>query len=161
VCALLVLAACSHGNTGAGDTTTLRIGFSTEPHSLNPLDQYNGQELVMDRLFSDTLTSFDPSGNRIVPILAARVPTRESGDLSADGKTIVFHLRRGVLWQDGAPFTSADVTFTYDQLMNPNNNPVSRFGYAEIGSVDAPDAYTVRLRMKRPFSPIVSTFFGD
>jgi len=160
VCALLA-AACSHGGTGAGNTTTLRIGFSTEPHSLNPLDQYNGQELVIDRLFSDTLTSFDSTGNRIVPILASRVPTRENGDVSADGKTIVYHLRHGVQWQDGAPFTSADVAFSFDQLMNPSNNPVSRFGYVEIARVDAPDAYTVRLRMKRPFSPIVTTFFGD
>lgn len=159
-CALLV-AACSHGNTGAGDTTTLRIGFSTEPHSLNPLDQYNGQELVIQRLFTDTLTSFDPSGNRVVPILAARVPTRENGDVSADGKTIVFHLRRGVLWQDGAPFTSADVVYTYQQVMNPNNNPVTRFGYDEVDRIDAPNAYTVRLHLKRPFSPIVATFFGD
>ncbi len=161
-CLVLLLAACtSRGTIGAADTTHLRIGFSTEPHSLNPLDQYNGQEMVIQRLFTDTLTSFDPTGDRIVPILASRVPTSENGDVSSDGKTIVFHLRRGVLWQDGAPFSSADVIFTFRQLMNPNNNPVSRFGYDEVKGIDAPDPYTVRLRLRRPFSPIVSTFFGD
>jgi peptide/nickel transport system substrate-binding protein len=159
-CALAV-AACSHTNTGTGDTTTLRVGFSTEPHSLNPLDQYNGQELVIDRLFTDTLTSFDPSGNRIVPILASRVPSRENRDVSGDGKTIVFHLRRGVKWQDGAPFTSRDVVFSYRQVMSPNNNPVTRFGYDQIDRIEALDPYTVRLHLKRAFSPIVSTFFGD
>lgn len=158
---LLVLAACTSRGTVGGDATHLRVGFSTEPHSLNPLDQYNGQELVIQRLFTDTLTSFDPTGDRIVPILASRVPTRRNGDVSPDGKTIVFHLRHGVLWQDGAAFTSADVVFTFRQLMNPNNNPVSRFGYDEVDRIDAPDAYTVRLHLKRPFSPIVSTFFGD
>jgi peptide/nickel transport system substrate-binding protein len=159
-CMLSALAACTSRGIG-GDSAHLRIGFSTEPHSLNPLDQYNGQEMVIQRLFTDTLTSFDPGGNRVVPILAARVPTRENGDISADGKTIVYQLRRGVRWQDGAPFTSADVLFTYRQLMNPNNNPVTRFGYDEVDRIDAPDPYTVRLRLKRPFSPIVTTFFGD
>lgn len=159
-CVLFALAACT-SRGAAGDTTTLRIGFSTEPHSLNPLDQYNGQEMVIQRLFTDTLTSFDGSGNRVVPILASRVPTRENGDISPDGKTIVYHLRRGVLWQDGAPFTSADVVFTYRALLNPNNNPVTRFGYDEVDRIEAPDPYTVRLRLKRPFSPIVTTFFGD
>jgi peptide/nickel transport system substrate-binding protein len=157
----LVAAACSHAGTVAGDTSTLRIGISTEPHSLNPLDQYNGQEMVIERLFTDTLTSFDPTGNRVVPVLASGVPARENGDISADGKTVVFHLRRGVKWQDGAPFTSADVVFTYRQVMNPNNNPVTRFGYDQIDLIEAPDAFTVRLHLKRPFSPIVTTFFGD
>ena len=158
-CALLA-GACTHA-TKADDANELRIAFSTEPHSLNPLDQRNGQEVVITRLFSDPLTSFDPSGNRVVPILAARVPTRENGDVSRDGKTIVFHLRRGVRWQDGAPFTSADVAYTYQQVMSPENEAVSRFGYDDIRSIDAPDAYTVRLHLTRAFSPIVTTFFGD
>ena len=37
----------------------------------------------------------------------------ESWEVSPDGKKITFHLRKGVKWQDGAPFTSADVMFTY------------------------------------------------
>ncbi|HTA38376.1 MAG TPA: ABC transporter substrate-binding protein, partial [Candidatus Acidoferrales bacterium] len=74
---------------------------------------------------------------------------------------IVYHLRRGVTWQDGAPFTSADVAFTFAQVMNPQNNVVSRFGYDDVKSLETPDASTVRLRLFRPFAPIVTTFFGD
>jgi peptide/nickel transport system substrate-binding protein len=157
--ALLLGTACSRANPSHGET--LRAGFATEPHSLNPIDMQNGQEMVIDRLFSDPMTSFDSSGNRIVPILATRVPTRQNGDVSADGRTIVFHLRKGVKWQDGAPLTSADVAFTFAQVMNPANNVVSRFGYDDIRSLDTPDRYTVRLRLKRAFSPLVATFFGD
>jgi peptide/nickel transport system substrate-binding protein len=156
--ALGLLVACSHASA---PDDTLRAAFSTEPHSLNPIAMQNGQEMVIDRLFSDPLTSFDPSGNRIVPILALRVPSRENGDVSADGKTIVFHLRRGVKWQDGAPFTSADVAYTFAQVMNPANDVVSRFGYDDVESLETPDPYTVRLRLKHAYSPIVSTFFGD
>ena len=64
-------------------------------------------------------------------------------------------------WQDGAPFTSADVAFTFAQVMNPHNNVVSRFGYDDVKSLDTPDAYTVRLHLFHPFAPIVTTFFGD
>ncbi len=156
---VVTLAACTSNNAWSPDT--LRAGFSTEPHSLNPIQQQNGQELVIDRLFSDTLTSFDPTGNVTKPILAARVPTRANGDVSPDGKTIIYHLRRGVKWQDGAPFTSADVAFTFAQVMNPHNNVVSRFGYDDVKSLDTPDAYTVRLHLLHPFAPIVTTFFGD
>jgi peptide/nickel transport system substrate-binding protein len=156
----LAAAACSQPGPSANDTT-LRAGFSTEPHSLNPIAQQNGQELVIDRLFSDTLTTFDATGNVVVPLLAARVPDRANGDVSPDGKTIVYHLRHGVKWQDGAPFTSADVAFSFAQVMNPRNNVVSRFGYDDVKTLDAPDAYTVRLHLFRAFSPIVTTFFGD
>ena len=43
----------------------------------------------------------------------------ESWEISPDGKRIVFHLRKGVKWQDGAPFTSADVLFTYRRMIDP------------------------------------------
>jgi peptide/nickel transport system substrate-binding protein len=157
--ALSAAAACSQQSNGGGDT--LRVGFNTEPRSLNPIMESNGQEMVIDRLFSDPLTSFDAGGNRVVPILASAVPSVRNGGVSADGMTIIFRLRRGVRWQDGAPFTSSDVAYSFRQVMNPNNDVVSRFGYDDIATLDTPDAYTVRLRLKRPFSPIVTTFFGD
>jgi peptide/nickel transport system substrate-binding protein len=43
----------------------------------------------------------------------------ESWSVSPDNRTITFHLRRGVKWHDGAPFTSADVLFTYRLLVDP------------------------------------------
>jgi peptide/nickel transport system substrate-binding protein len=155
------LAACSHGPSSGAPSGVLRVAIGTEPHSLDPISMANGQEMVIDRLFSDPLTSYDPSGNVVMPILASRVPTRENGDVSADGKTIVFHLRHGVKWQDGAPFTSRDVAFTFRQVMNPSNDVVTRLGYDDVRAVATPDHYTVRFSLKRAFSPIVTTLFGD
>ena len=37
----------------------------------------------------------------------------ESWDVSVDGLTVIFHLRKGVMWHDGVEFTSDDVVFTY------------------------------------------------
>ena len=109
----------------------------------------------------DPLVSVDPSGRNDVPILAERVPTLENGDISKDGLTIVYHLRKNVKWQDGAPFTSADVKFSWQAILNPNNNVISQTGYALVRTVDTPDPYTAIFRMKQRFSPAIDTIFGE
>ena len=70
-------------------------------------------------------------------------------------------MRRNVVWHDGAPFTSADVKFSYDALVNPNNNVASRHGYDLIRDVTTPDPYTVVVRMKRRYAAAVTNFFSD
>ncbi|MFW9604069.1 MAG: ABC transporter substrate-binding protein, partial [Trichlorobacter sp.] len=42
-----------------------------------------------------------------------------SYSVSSDGRTITFHLRHDVTWHDGAPFTAADVLFTYRLIVDP------------------------------------------
>jgi peptide/nickel transport system substrate-binding protein len=96
-----------------------------------------------------------------VPILAAQVPTTENGGISAGGRTITYHLRPGVKWQDGAPFTSRDVAFTWRAIMNDANNVESRNGYDRVASVATPDALTVVFHLKALFAPFVDTVFAE
>jgi peptide/nickel transport system substrate-binding protein len=91
--------------------------------------------------------------------LAAAVPTLRNAGISKDGKTYVYHLRRGVRWQDGAPLTSADVRFSWQAVVNPNNNTLHREGYTEIASIDTPDKYTIVVHLKHRYPPFVSKFF--
>lgn len=49
----------------------------------------------------------------------------ESWEVSDDGLTYTFHLRQGVQFHDGSPFTSEDVRATYDRLRNPPDGVVS------------------------------------
>lgn len=139
---------------------TLRIGTGLVPRTLNPLLGTQTVESSLDRLFSDILVTVDARGN-FVPDLAADVPTTANGGISADGLTVRYKLRKHVTWQDGAPFTSADVKFTFDAIMNPNNDIVSRHGYDVVKSVDTPDTHTVVFHLKHAFSPFVATVFGD
>jgi len=137
---------------------TLRFADGEEPDTLNPL--LSGMVLVHDlgALTMGYLFVFGPSGQP-VPSLATEVPTQRNGDISRDGKTIVYKLRHGVVWHDGAPFTSADVVFTVHTILDPKTNVLSRNGWDYVRRVDAPDAHTVVFHLTRPYAAFMNTYF--
>jgi peptide/nickel transport system substrate-binding protein len=90
---------------------TLHLSVFGDPHTLNALLATNADESELAGLVMEYLVDFD-SSNTPVPVLATMVPTQANGGISADGKTITFHLRHGVKWHDGADFTAKDVLFT-------------------------------------------------
>jgi peptide/nickel transport system substrate-binding protein len=168
----LAFAACSKvsDTSGAGPSGSehswtqpgnLRIAIQGEPVTLNPLLSANTTEGMLNRLSFDVLISVKPDGKTLVPMLAADVPTTENGGISKDGLTITYKLRSGVKWQDGVPFTSKDVKFSWQAVMNPNNNVNSHVGYEEISRVDTPDDTTVVFHLKRKFAPFVDTIFAE
>ena len=59
------------------------------------------------------------------------------------------------------PVTSRDVKWSWQAIMNPDNNVVSRHGYDYVASIDTPNASTVVVHLKRRFSPFVNTFFAE
>jgi peptide/nickel transport system substrate-binding protein len=82
----------------------------------------------------------------------------ESWDILNGGLTIVFHLKKGVKWHDGAPFTSKDVEFTYKKLIDPNVKTPYSGDFERIKSLEAVDDYTVKVDYKEPFSPALSSW---
>jgi peptide/nickel transport system substrate-binding protein len=162
-CICLSFTACSRSGAGGGAprvSGVLRVDNYTEPSSLNPLLASNTAEGFLASLAFDELVTLDDKGND-VPDLAQTVPTLANGGISKDGLTITYHLRHNVKWQDGAPFTSADVKFSWQAVMNPNNNVVERRGYDQVRSLDTPDAYTAVFHLKQPFAPFIDTVFGE
>jgi peptide/nickel transport system substrate-binding protein len=77
----------------------------------------------------------------------------ERWEISPDRKTITFHLRRGVRWHDGKPFTSADVQYTLLEVVK-KLNPRAATAFQKIEAVDAPDEHTAVLRFSEPASAI-------
>ncbi|MGH7683653.1 MAG: peptide ABC transporter substrate-binding protein, partial [Vulcanimicrobiaceae bacterium] len=140
----------------------LRIGIQSPPNSLQGIFTSNTTEVMIDRLVYDPLITVDASGKKLIPVLAAEVPTLENGGISKDGLSITYKLRRNVKWQDGTPFTSADVKFSWKAIMNPANNVGgSRNGYNLVRAIDTPDAHTAIFRLKEKFAPAVNTFFAE
>jgi peptide/nickel transport system substrate-binding protein len=136
---------------------TVRIGLYEEPDTLDPVVTEEAFASDAFQLIYDGLIRYDERG-RAVPDLALQVPSPGNGGISADGKTVLYHLARGVRWHDGAPFTAADVIFTWRAIMNPANNVPTRTGYDRIAAIDAPDPYTVRLHLREPYAPAVYLF---
>ncbi len=139
---------------------TLRVATGVVPRTLNPILATQTIDSMLSRLFSDILVTCDAHGN-LVPDLAAAVPTTENGGISADGLTVTYHLRKHVTWQDGKPFSSTDVKFTYDLIMNRDNDVISRHGYDVVERVDTPDPDTVVFHLNHRFAPFVATVFGE
>jgi peptide/nickel transport system substrate-binding protein len=159
---LATSAGCTHaGAAGSAPVhgDTLNVAESGATNTLNPILSTQQFEVQAEALALDPLIATDEKGND-VPILAARVPTLENGDISKDGLTITYHLRHGVVWQDGAPFTSHDVAFTWQAIMNPRTAVATRHGYDDIARIDTPDPYTAIFHLERPFAPAVHTFFA-
>ena len=82
----------------------------------------------------------------------------ESWEILDGGLVIVFHLKKNVLWHDGAPFTSKDVAFTYSKLMDPAVKTPYSGDFERILKLQTPDDYTVRVTYKEPFSPALSSW---
>ncbi|MBC5806840.1 MAG: hypothetical protein DLM53_09925 [Candidatus Eremiobacter antarcticus] len=169
LCAVLIGSGCTKVSTGVGTGAqqrtkgviphVLRYAEIAEPDNLSLLLSTQIVTIDLAYFMYSFLFNVDDHDN-FVPEIATEVPTLENGGISKDGKTIIYHIRKGVKWQDGVPLTAKDVVFTFQQIMNPANNVQVRTGYDQIKDVVAPDDATVVVHMKNVFAPIIAYFMG-
>ncbi len=103
---------------------------------------------VTDRLFV-SLTDFDNDRQIEVPLLA------KAWEMSPDGLTWTYHLRRGAAFSDGHPLTAEDVLFSFDLVYDPEIHPsvveLLKPGGKPV-QYSAPDSYTVVFRIAKPYA---------
>lgn len=125
-------------------------GLAGQPQYLNPvLSQYNDVDRDLCALIFNGLTDINEKGE-IVPDLAL------GWEVSEDGLTYTFHLRRGVRWHDGQVFTADDVVFTIRTMQDPDYQGVPYL--AELWrsvSVQKLDDYTVLFTLREPYAPFM------
>jgi peptide/nickel transport system substrate-binding protein len=139
---------------------TLRYADIEDPNSMNPLLRLEAVSTDIDMFIYGFFFNLDDKMH-YVPELALEVPTKQNGGISKDGLTLTYHLRHGVKWHDGYPFTAHDVVFTVHAILNKDNNLQTRSGWDKITSADAPDDYTVRLHLKQIYGAAISTYFAE
>ena len=122
---------------------TLTIALSAEPPGLDPT---TGPSATIKRVVHynllEGLFKVDRSG-RVVPALA------KSFQVSKDGREYTFRLHKGIQFHDGKPWTSADVKYTFERLLDPKTAAVNRKYYEGIESIQTVDSLTVKMKMKR------------
>ncbi len=132
-------------------------GWTQEPDSIVPYYTQMSYASWIAQLTIVGLGEWDDQGN-FVTELAAEVPSAENGGVSADGLTVTWKLKPGLLWSDGEPLTSADVKFTWESIMDPGNAAMQKGAYGNIASIDTPDDTTVVIHFSALYPPWQTLF---
>ncbi len=139
--------------TGKFGGTLVWSVFGSGPKTFNyPLAQETSSTVPLGFVFSG-LVEEDATTTAIEPGLA------KSWDISEDGLVWTFHLRRGLVWSDGAPFTADDVVFTFNDIAY---NDKIQTDWRDVLTVEGKpfkvekvDDYTVRFTLPVPFAPFL------
>jgi peptide/nickel transport system substrate-binding protein len=129
------------------------------PTLLNPHFAIGTKDAYGCRVFYEPLAGWDGEGN-LVPMLAAEVPTPQNGGLAADGRSVVWKLKRNVQWHDGRPFTADDLIFNWEFAADPATAAVTIGSYKDI-RVEKIDSHTVRVVFSRPTPFWADPFVGS
>lgn len=157
---IALVVACAKGREIAhGPTHQLRIAGEGELTGLNPHVNSGAALPYISQLTQAYLVKYD-SQNRPYPELLTAIPTQRNGGVSPDGKSITWHLRKGLRWSDGAAFDADDVVFSIHVVQNPKNNEVSD-AWSLINGISEPDKHTVIIHLAKPYASFLPTFFSS
>jgi len=134
---------------------TLSVSSITDPKSWNAVTSNENSTTQYTNMMLRGLVDIDPNNSAVVPELA------KSWEASEDGLTLTFHLRRGLRWSDGTPFTADDVVFTFNDLYYNEDTDTSTRDILQLPdgtypAVEKVDDHTVRVTLSMPFRPIFS-----
>jgi peptide/nickel transport system substrate-binding protein len=127
--------------TGAAQQTFIH-GASSEPRSLDPYFHSETPTNSMNKNIYDCLVDFDSELN----VLPALAETWEN----PDNLTWIFHLRKGVTFHDGTPFTAEDVKFSIERCKNWEKSGF-KATVGQVQTVEVIDEDTVKITTKEAF----------
>jgi peptide/nickel transport system substrate-binding protein len=131
----------------------LRFAIHRDPIGLDPHVNYGATSSSLQGNVYDSLVEYDARG-RVGPALAESWTQPQPN-------VYVFKLRRNVTFHDGAPFTSADVAYTFQRVRDPQNRATRQKDMEDmLDGVRPLDAYTVEVRLKQPSATFLDLLAG-
>lgn len=170
---LTLLTAAIISGSAIASPKTFVYCLESSPSFLSPQLGTDGATLdTVSRTIFDKLTTFSPGTTEVIPALA------EKWDISEDGKTYTFYLRKGVKFQSNKEFkptrdfNADDVVFSFERQRDPNHpyHKVSGGNYEYfigmdmqniIASVEKVDNYTVRINLNVANAPFLANLAMD
>jgi len=128
--------------------STLQLSISSSPSRINPLlatDSASSQ--ISDWIFNG-LVKFDKNGT-IVGDLAEKF-------YFEDNKTLIFELKKGVVWHDGEPLKAEDILFTFNLLKSPKLITPYKDDFRYVESVEVLNSYRIRVKYREPYFKALS-----
>ncbi len=142
--------------TKRGGGGLLKVLWWQGPTLLNPHFATGTKDQDGSRLFYEPLAGWDADGN-LRPILAETIPGREDGTLAADGKSVIWKLKKNVTWHDGKPFTADDCVFTWQFARDPATASLTSGSYKDV-VVEKIDDHSVVVKFPKPTPFWADTF---
>ncbi|TMS57367.1 ABC transporter substrate-binding protein [Imbroritus primus] len=138
------VAVAADKTTPAVDKNTVVVALDKEIQSLDAQVTASGDSQRYAMQIYDTLYGFDAKGN-VIPRMA------ENYKMSPDGLTYTFTLRKGIKFHNGDPFTSEDVKYSIERIIDPASKSTRRVYFAPVvDSIETPSPTTVVVKLKQP-----------
>ena len=132
------------------EPTTLKFALPGNPDSLDPQRTDGTLTFQVCKSIYDTLAEPEKGSGKLVPALA------ESWNVSEDGLTWTFSLRKGVKFHNGDTLTSADVKATFERILDKESGSLHFDDFGEISEIQTPDDSTVIFQLASVYSPFLS-----
>jgi peptide/nickel transport system substrate-binding protein len=151
----------------------------SDSDSMDPAWAYDSSSDLLILNIYEPLVMFEKaSTEKLIPIIAEKVPSKENGLISADGRTYTFPIRKGVKFHDGSPLTPEDVKYSIqrfllmDRAAGPSSlllEPLTGFSstrdeheairprvWEEVNRAVSVQGDKLILRLPRPYAPILT-----
>ena len=133
--------------------STLHLSISANPSRINPILSTDSSSSEITQWIFNSLITYDKNA-KIKMMLAKSYEFKNK-------TTLIFHLRKGVKWSDGKPFSAKDVIFTYKTIISPKIFTPYASSFKHIKSVSALDDYTVKVVYKYPYFKALETWMME
>lgn len=134
------------GGGEAAGTITAAISYELGTNGYDPMSTTSALTVAANWHTMEGLTELHPATREIFPALGADLPTQ------VDDTTWEVTLRDGAVFHDGNPVTTEDVVYSFERVLNPDNNSLYAAFIPFIDKVEAKDDKTVTVKTKYPFS---------